>query len=57
MKVISQMSGGKSKEGPDERVAEGYARNFLLPKNLAVLATADAKHHASCRPGQGQGRR
>ena len=23
-------------------VAEGYARNFLLPKNLAVLATADA---------------
>ena len=23
-------------------VAEGYARNFLMPKGLAVLATADA---------------
>ena len=23
-------------------VSEGYARNFLLPRKLAVLATADA---------------
>ena len=26
--------------GDQVRVAEGYARNFLLPKNLAALATA-----------------
>ena len=33
---------GKGKKGQMIEVAEGYARNFLLPKGLAVLATADA---------------
>lgn len=28
--------------GDVKRVADGYGRNFLLPKNLAVLATAGA---------------
>ena len=32
----------KGKKGQMIEVAEGYARNFLLPKGLAVLATADA---------------
>ena len=43
MKVILQKDiRGKGKKGQMIEVAEGYARNFLLPKNLAVLATADA---------------
>ena len=43
MKVIlKQDVKGKGKKGQMIEVAEGYARNFLLPKNLAVLATADA---------------
>ena len=43
MKVILQQDvRGKGKKGQMIEVAEGYARNFLLPKNLAVLATADA---------------
>ena len=43
MKVIlTQDVRGKGKKGQMIEVAEGYARNFLLPKNLAVLATADA---------------
>ena len=33
---------GKGKKGQMIDVAEGYARNFLLPQKLAVLATADA---------------
>ncbi len=41
MKVILQQDvKGKGKKGQMVEVAEGYARNFLLPKNLAVPATA-----------------
>ena len=36
MKVILQQDvRGKGKKGQMIEVAEGYARNFLLPKNLA----------------------
>ena len=43
MKVILQQDvRGKGKKGQMIEVAEGYARNFHLPKGLAVLATADA---------------
>jgi large subunit ribosomal protein L9 len=43
MKVIlTQDVRGKGKKGQAIEAAEGYARNFLLPKGLAVLATADA---------------
>ena len=33
---------GKGKKGQMIEVAEGYARNFLLPKGDAIPATADA---------------
>lgn len=43
MKVILKADvRGKGKKGQMIEVAEGYAQNFLLPKGLAVLATADA---------------
>ncbi len=43
MKVILQADvSGKGKKGQMVEVAEGYARNFLLPRKLAVPATADA---------------
>ena len=43
MKVILKADvRGKGKKGQMIEVAEGYAPNFLLPKGLAVLATADA---------------
>ncbi|MCI8438852.1 MAG: 50S ribosomal protein L9 [Oscillospiraceae bacterium] len=43
MKVILQQDvSGKGKRGQLVEVAEGYARNYLLPRKLAVLATADA---------------
>ena len=43
MKVILKADvRGKGKKGQMIEVAEGYARNFLLPKGMAVLATADA---------------
>lgn len=43
MKVIlKQDVKGKGKKGQMVEVAEGYARNFLLPKGLAALATTDA---------------
>lgn len=43
MKVILKADvRGKGKKGQMIEVAEGYARNFLLPKGLAVPATADA---------------
>jgi large subunit ribosomal protein L9 len=42
MKVIlKQDVKGKGKKGQMIEAAEGYARNFLIPKGLAVLATAD----------------
>ena len=43
MKVILQQDvKGQGKKGQMIEVSEGYARNFLLPRKLAVLATADA---------------
>ncbi|MEK4566944.1 50S ribosomal protein L9 [Alkalihalobacillus sp. FSL R5-0424] len=30
---------GKGKKGEKKNVSEGYARNYLLPNNLAVVAT------------------
>ena len=43
MKVIlKQDVKGKGKKGQMIEAAEGYARNFLIPKGLAVEATADA---------------
>ena len=43
MKVIlTEDIKGKGKKGQMIECAEGYARNFLIPKGMAVLATADA---------------
>ena len=43
MKVILKVDvKGKGKKGQMIEVAEGYARNFLLPRGQAVPATADA---------------
>ncbi len=42
MKVILQQDvKGKGKKGQLVEVSEGYGRNYLLPKGLAVAATAD----------------
>ena len=42
MKVILQQDvKGQGKKGQMVEVSEGYARNFLLPKKLAVSATAE----------------
>jgi large subunit ribosomal protein L9 len=42
MKVIlSEDVKGQGKKGEMVEVSEGYARNYLLPRNLAVKATAD----------------
>ncbi len=35
---------GKAKRGEIKEVADGYARNFLLPRGLAVLATSGTIH-------------
>ena len=43
MKVIFlQDVKGKGKKGQMAEISDGYARNYLLPKKLAVEATADA---------------
>ena len=43
MKVILlQDVKGKGKKGQMIEVSDGYARNFMLPKKLAMEATADA---------------
>ncbi len=42
MKVILQQDvRGQGKKGQLIEVSDGYARNFLLPKKLAVIATAE----------------
>lgn len=42
MKVILQADvRGKGKKGEIIEAAEGYARNYLIPRNLAVVATKD----------------
>jgi large subunit ribosomal protein L9 len=33
---------GKARAGEVKEVADGYARNYLIPKNLAALASPDA---------------
>ena len=43
MKVILQQDvKGQGKKGQMVEVSEGYGRNYLLPRKLAVPATADA---------------
>ena len=43
MKVILQQDvRGQGKKGEMIEVSEGYGRNFLLPRKLAIAATADA---------------
>ena len=43
MKVILlQDVKGKGKKGQMLEVSDGYARNFMLPKNMAIEATPDA---------------
>ena len=43
MKVILQQDvRGQGKKGQMVEVSEGYARNFLLPKKLAVTATPES---------------
>lgn len=43
MKVILQQDvKGQGKQGQMINVSDGYARNFLLPRKLAVEATPDA---------------
>ena len=43
MKVILlQDVKGKGKKGQMIEISDGYARNFMLPKKLAIEATADA---------------
>ena len=45
MKVILQQDvKGHGKRGQMVEVSDGYARNFLLPKGLATLASADNVH-------------
>ena len=44
MKVILQQDvKGQGKKGQLVDVADGYARNFLLPRKLAILATPENK--------------
>ena len=43
MKVILQQDiKGKGKRGQMIEVSDGYARNFMLPRKVAIEATADA---------------
>ena len=50
MKVILQQDvRGQGKKGQMIEVAEGYARNYLLPRKLAMPATADAVNTMNLR--------
>ena len=40
--ILKQAIRGKGKKGQMIEAAEGYARNYLIPRGLAVEATADA---------------
>ena len=41
MKIIYLKNNGGCKKGDIKEVAEGHARNFLIPQGLAVLATSE----------------
>ena len=57
MKVILQQDvKGQGKKGQMIEVSEGYARNFLLPRKLAVLATADAINTMNLKEKRERGR-
>lgn len=43
---------GRAKRGEIKEVADGYARNFLLPRGLAVLATSETIHSIQTRREQ-----
>ena len=47
--ILTQDVKGTGKKDQIIEVAEGYARNFLLPRKLAVLATADAVNTMNLR--------
>ena len=50
MKVILQQDvKGQGKKGDIVNVSDGYARNFLLPRKLAIEATDDALNAAKRR--------
>ena len=53
--ILKQDVKGKGKKGQMIEAAEGYARNYLIPRGVAVPATADAvntmKLQAKARPG------
>ena len=52
MKVIlTQTVAGLGDAGTVKEVADGYARNFLLPKKLAVLATRGSMKQAEAQAG------
>ena len=58
MKVILQQDvKGQGKKGQMVEVAEGYARNFLLPRKLAIPATADAINTMNLKERPGKRRR
>ena len=40
--ILQQDVKGQGKKGQMIEVSEGYARNFLLPRKLAIAATTDA---------------
>jgi large subunit ribosomal protein L9 len=41
--ILSKDLGIFGRKGEIKKVADGYARNFLLPQKKAILATAEAK--------------
>ncbi len=47
---------GKGKSGEIINVSDGYARNFLIPQNLAVMADANNMHAATLKKGADQHR-
>ena len=58
MKVVFlQDISSKAKKGEIKEVADGYARNFLFPKGLAVPATAAAVKEVEARSEEGARRR